>query len=76
MQVIQELSFPDHHFYSKRELNKILEIADKDSALVVTTEKDYIKLSGNFKKMITPINIELHLPKNKELLLRLKGLVF
>ena len=76
MQVIQELSFPDHHFYSKKELNKILEIADKNDALIVTTEKDYVKLSGNFKKIIKPINIELHLLKNKELLLGLKSLVF
>ena len=76
MQVIQNLTFPDHHFYSNRELTKILEIADENNALIVTTEKDYVKLWGNFKKVIYPINIELHLSNNKKLLLGLKNLVF
>ena len=74
MQVIQQLSFPDHHVYSESQLTKILETANKDNALVVTTEKDYIKLSSHFKKVIHPINIELHLSKNKRLLEELKRL--
>ncbi len=76
MQVIREVSFPDHHFYSKKQLTKILEIADQNNALVVTTEKDYVKLSGDFKKRIHPINIKLHLSKNKKLLIGLNRLVF
>ncbi len=74
MQVIQQLSFPDHHVYSETQLTKILETANKDNALVVTTEKDYVKLSSHFKKVIHPINIELHLSKNKKLLEKLKSL--
>ena len=76
MQVIQEISFPDHHFYTDRQLAKIFKIADKNNALVVTTEKDYVKLSKSYKKKIYPIKIELHLSKSEKLLLRLKGLVF
>ena len=74
MEVIQQLSFPDHHVYSETQLTKILETANKDNALVVTTEKDYVKLSSNFKKVIHPINIELHLSKNKKLLEEIKSL--
>ncbi len=74
MEVIQQLSFPDHHVYSETQLTKILETANKDNALVVTTEKDYVKLSSNFKKVIHPINIELHLSKNKKLLEELRSL--
>ena len=76
MQVIQEVPFPDHHFYSKKELTKILETAEKNNALVVTTEKDYVKLSGIFKQIIHPINIELNLEKNKKLLKEIKNLIF
>tara|TARA_A100000164_G_scaffold191979_1_gene170477 strand:- start:180 stop:1166 length:987 start_codon:yes stop_codon:yes gene_type:complete len=76
MQLVKEVSFPDHHFYSKKQLTKILEIADHNNALVVTTEKDYVKLSEDFKKRILPINIELHLSKNKKMLMRLNRLVF
>ena len=76
MQVIEEVSFPDHHFYTDRQLADIFKIADKNNALVVTTEKDYVKLSKSFKKKIYPIKIELHLSKSEKLLMGLKSLVF
>ena len=75
MQVIQQISFPDHHLYSERQLTKILKIAYENNALVVTTEKDHVKLSGDYKKIIYPVNIELHLSKDKELRSGLKRLV-
>ena len=76
MRVVQEVSFPDHHFYTDRQLANIFKIADKNKALVVTTEKDYVKLSKSLKKKIYPINIELGLSKKEKLLLELKNLVF
>ena len=76
MRVVHEVSFPDHHFYTDRQLANIFKIADKNNALVVTTEKDYVKLSKSFKEKIYPINIELHLSKQERLLLELKNLVF
>ena len=75
LEIIQEHSFPDHHFYSKRQLSKILEVAKKNNALVVTTKKDFVKIPKSFKKVIYPIDIKLHLFNKKELLLVLKSLV-
>ena len=75
MQVIQEISFPDHHSYTEGQLTNILKIADKNNAIVVTTEKDYVKLSKFFKKKIHAIKIELHLSKSEKLLLGIKNLV-
>ena len=76
MKVINKISFPDHHFYSEKQVTKILKIAEKNNALVVTTEKDYVKIPKSYKKVIYPINIELHLSKRKKLLSELKSLVF
>ena len=76
MEVIDKIPFPDHHFYSKKQVTKILKIAERNSALVVTTEKDYVKLPASYKKVIYPINIKLHLLKRKKLLSELKSLVF
>ena len=76
LEVIQEVSFPDHHFYTEGQLAKIFKIADKNNALVVTTEKDYVKLSKSFKKKIFPIQIQLRLSNSEELFLELKNLVF
>ena len=76
MKVINKISFPDHHFYSEKQVTKILKIAESNNALVVTTEKDYVKIPKSYKKVIYPINIELHLSKRKKLLSELKSLVF
>ena len=54
----------------------IFKIADKNNALIITTEKDYVKLSKSLKKKIYPINIKLHLSKKEKLLMELKDLVF
>lgn len=44
-QVAHTLSFPDHHAYSRRDLQRIAEAARASSATVVlTTEKDYVRL--------------------------------
>ena len=75
MQVVQEVSFPDHHFYTDRQLANIFKIAHKNNAIVVTTEKDHVKLSYSLKKKIHPIKIELQLSKKEKLLLELKNLV-
>ena len=76
MKVINKISFPDHHFYSEKQVTKILKIAEKNNALVVTTEKDYVKIPKSYKKVIYPINIKLHLSKRERLLSELKSLVF
>ena len=75
LDIIQEFSFPDHHFYSKEELAKICDLATKNNALVVSTEKDFVKIPTTFQRKIHAIGIELHLSNDKKLLLELKNLV-
>ena len=43
-QILETLSFPDHHHFETAEVKKILELAQKHDAIVVTTEKDMVKL--------------------------------
>ncbi len=75
LNVIREYSFPDHHLYSREQLTKISDVAAKNNALVVTTEKDFVRIPLASQKKIYAINIELYLSKNKKLLLELKKLV-
>lgn len=42
--IIGSSFFPDHHFYSAEEVSEIFKIAGEHEALVVTTEKDIVKL--------------------------------
>jgi tetraacyldisaccharide 4'-kinase len=42
--VIERLSFPDHYFFEVEEVKEIIDRAHNENALVVTTEKDIVKI--------------------------------
>jgi tetraacyldisaccharide 4'-kinase len=44
--VVSSVTFADHHVYSAAEAGSLLGLAEKHSALLVTTEKDWVRLDG------------------------------
>jgi len=42
--VIQTYFYPDHHYYSERELEEIVNAATSRGAKIITTEKDIVKI--------------------------------
>jgi tetraacyldisaccharide 4'-kinase len=51
--------FPDHHPYSDRDLRKLLREADDQSALLVTTPKDAVRLPPGVRSRVTVIGVHL-----------------
>lgn len=41
-----EESFPDHHYYSEDDAHRLIARADERALTLVTTEKDFVRLSG------------------------------
>ena len=52
-------TFPDHHFYSDKEINQIINLAEKNNLEIVTTEKDITKIGRKFKKKIKTTKLEI-----------------
>jgi tetraacyldisaccharide 4'-kinase len=44
--LIERVTFPDHHFLSRKEAERLLHLAAEGSAQLVTTEKDWVRLKG------------------------------
>ncbi|MGB0453439.1 MAG: tetraacyldisaccharide 4'-kinase [Bacteriovoracaceae bacterium] len=44
--IVKKFAFADHYFYTEDDLDKIQEFQKKEDILVVTTEKDFVKLSS------------------------------
>lgn len=63
--VIDFWAFSDHHPYTITEIRKLLNIAQNNKAILVTTMKDYVKIPEVFKKDIQTIQIKLVL-ENEE----------
>jgi tetraacyldisaccharide 4'-kinase len=51
--------FADHHFYDNGEISLLVEAAKVDKALLLTTEKDYVRLDTKWQSAVKTIGISL-----------------
>lgn len=62
LNIVKEISFPDHYKFSNKDIKKILSIASKNNLEVITTEKDYFRLKKlsnfNFKYLKLDLKIK------------------
>ena len=74
LNVIEDLEYPDHYQYSKKDLDKIINKAKKHNAKIITTEKDYLRLDAFDKTKISFIKSSLQILNQNNLLGLLIGL--
>lgn len=65
--VVETIDFPDHHFYSKADLENIMVKAKKLNADIYTTSKDFVKIPLQFHKDINVLEIAVVWDKPEEL---------
>ena len=70
--IIEDIEFPDHYSYSRKDLEKIAKLSEEKNAFVLTTEKDYLRLNTNFQDKFTFIQTFLKIDKTVELKEKLK----
>ena len=56
-EIVAQQSFPDHHRYSAFELSLLKATAEKAHALLVTTEKDFVRLDPAARNSITAVPV-------------------
>jgi tetraacyldisaccharide 4'-kinase len=57
--VVETYSFPDHYNYSKHDIKKLIETSDEEDAVLMTTEKDYVKIPNQYKKKIRFLKVDV-----------------
>lgn len=60
------ITYPDHYTYKNSDIKKIKDIAKNKKLKILTTEKDYNRLSNKDKKNIQYLGIELKIEKELE----------
>ena len=62
LNLIKEISYPDHYNYSQKNLKNLIELKEKFDAILITTEKDYLRIDQNYIKnfQYVPIEIKFH----------------
>ncbi len=61
LNVVKEISFPDHYEYTQKELNNLLGLEKKYNAKLVTTEKDYLRISSFHRRSFGVIPIKVNI---------------
>ena len=64
--ISKKFIFPDHHNYTNEDLKKIKRIALKEKLEIITTEKDYKRLTIKNKKSIKFLKVELKIENLKK----------
>ena len=64
--ISKKFIFPDHHNYTNEDLEKIKRIALKEKLEIITTEKDYKRLTNKNKKSIKFLKVELKIENFKK----------
>ena len=59
LKIIDDLEYPDHYQYSKKDFDEIVNKAKKQQAKIITTEKDYLRLDSFDKTEILFTNTNL-----------------
>lgn len=65
LNVVDNISFPDHFKYSDKDLQKICQISYKKNLRLITTKKDWIKFPKKYQDKIEYLDIELIFDKPK-----------
>ena len=72
LDIIEEIVFPDHYEYKEKDLIRLIERAKKLNAKLITTEKDYTKVSKEYSKYIDVFKIDLIIHNQDDLVKFLK----
>ena len=55
--VLATKAFPDHHHYSREEITALVKEADKQTLFLLTTKKDYVKISDHTKMLCAEVTL-------------------
>ena len=73
--LIEEIKYPDHHKYSVNELKKLINKSKNNSAMLVTTQKDYFRINQNYKNNFTFIEIKIEMENKNQFIEEIKKVI-
>lgn len=59
LNVVKKQNFPDHHFYTRKQLQKLINTAQKEKLALYTTEKDFVKIPFAMQQYFNVLKIKI-----------------
>jgi tetraacyldisaccharide 4'-kinase len=73
--ILEKISFPDHHNYSKNEIENLINLAQKNNSILLTTEKDYFRINKNYKNKINFLKIMVEIENKDKFIEEIKKII-
>ena len=73
--IVKEMKFPDHYNYSKKELDNLVELSQENSAILLTTEKDYFRIEEAYRKKINHLKISVEITNKDNFIKEIKKFI-
>ena len=70
--IYKTIKYPDHHNYSENELKNLIDMANENNAILLTTEKDHVKFSEDNKKKIKFLKISIEFENKSKFIEEIK----
>ena len=75
LNIVKEISYPDHYAYNDKELDKLNKLEKLYNAKLVTTEKDYMRINQFIRKKYDFIRVAIKFEEEEKLKKKLKELI-
>jgi len=73
--ILEEISFPDHYEYLDKELENLIYKAKENHTILLTTEKDYFRINENYKKNINCLKIVVEIENRNQFIEEIKKVI-
>ena len=73
--ILEKISFPDHYNYSDKELENLINKAKENNTILLTTEKDYLRIEENYKKNINCLKIVVEIENRNQFIEEIKKVI-
>ena len=73
--VLEEISFPDHYNYSRTDLDNLIKKAKQKNSILLTTEKDYLRIDKDYRENINCLKIKVKMEKKNEFIEEIKKII-
>ena len=75
LNIIKEIDFPDHYEYTQKDLENLSDLEKKYNAKLVTTEKDYLRISSFNRRSFGMIPIKVNIDNQEKFIQIIKKFI-
>ena len=63
--IIKKNTYPNHHIYNKNDLLSLAEIANKNQSILVSTQKDFVRVPKSYRSLVNTLEGKISFEKEE-----------